>query len=196
MLQEFPSTRASLLVRIKDPSDREGWQEFVAVYAPLIHRYLRRQALQDADAADVTQEILQSVARSPIDYDVERGRFRSWLLVVTRRALCRYREAPRSLLQGAGGTAMYYLLQSRQDDAEDTARWEQDWQQWILQSAAQRIQPEFQPATWQAFWRTAIAGESPHQVANDLNLSLGAVYIAKCRVLARLRREIERLERV
>lgn len=193
MLHDFPSTHASLLVRIRDRTDTEGWREFVEIYAPLIHGYLRRQSLQDADAADVTQDVLQSVARSPIDYDVERGHFRSWLLTVTRWALHRFR-APRGHAWGSGDTSVQHLLENQVDEAEDTALWELDWQRKLFQAATQLIRSEFQPSTWEAFWSIAILGEDPQAVASRLGLSTGAVYIAKCRVLSRLRREIERLE--
>src|SRR5262249_46801901 len=82
----FPlATRASLLLRIRDPQDRQAWGEFVALYAPLIHAYGRKRGLQDSDAADLTQEVLRRVSRSAGEfrYDPARGSFRGWLLTVT-----------------------------------------------------------------------------------------------------------------
>lgn len=194
MVDVFPSTHASLLLRIRDRADETAWQEFVALYGPMIHAYLRRQSLQDADAADVTQDILQSVARSPIDYDVQRGQFRHWLLVVTRRALHRFRHSPRGLALGTGDTSMQMFLESHVEEQADSDRWDLDWKRALFRTAAKAIRPEFQATTWDAFWSVTILQESPQAVAAKLHITPGAVYIAKSRVLSRLRKEIDRLE--
>ena len=78
---DTPKTRLSLLVRIRDSQDDLAWSEFVDVYAPLIHGFACKQGLQDADAADLTQDVLRAVARAikRLDYDAERGTFRGWL---------------------------------------------------------------------------------------------------------------------
>ncbi len=88
-------TKPSLLVRVRDPLDAEAWQTFVALYAPLVYRFLRRRSLQDADAADLTQEVMGEVSRAirSFEYHPERGRFRDWLLlIITRRRLIRFHE--------------------------------------------------------------------------------------------------------
>src|SRR5215470_1143371 len=79
-------TRPSLLIRIRDPGDAEAWGQFVALYGPLIYQFARKQGLQDADAADLTQIVLQAVidAMKRLDYDPERGSFRGWLYKVVR----------------------------------------------------------------------------------------------------------------
>jgi len=84
-----PHTRPSLLVRIRDAADREAWRQFVELYAPLVYRFARRRGLQDADAADLTQDVLQAVARSSgrLEYDPRRGTFRGWLFTVDRNKL-------------------------------------------------------------------------------------------------------------
>src|ERR1700677_4693243 len=84
-----PPTRASLVVRIRDPSDHSAWEEFAARYAPLVYRFARKRGLQDADAADVTQDVLQAVAVAikRLDYDPNRGSFRGWLFIMTRNLL-------------------------------------------------------------------------------------------------------------
>ena len=83
-MTESPVTRASLLLRLRDPRDVEAWGEFVEVYGPLVYDYGRRHGLQDADAADLTQEVLRAVAWSAGEfrYDPSRGMFRSWLFTV------------------------------------------------------------------------------------------------------------------
>src|SRR5437867_1344562 len=88
-MHEPPATRPSLLLRIRDSRDRDAWRQFVEVYAPLIYRFVRRCRLQDADAAEVTQETLKAVARASkrLDYDPRRGSFRAWLFTVVRSKL-------------------------------------------------------------------------------------------------------------
>ena len=93
-MADIPSTRASLLVRLRDPRDEAAWTEFVDLYAPLIYGYLRRQGLQDADAVDVSQEVISAVAGavSRLEYDPKRGSFRTWLFTVVRRKLSNWRK--------------------------------------------------------------------------------------------------------
>src|SRR5688500_13767280 len=84
-MTQAESTRVSLLVRVRDPRDEAAWLEFVEVYGPLIYRYARRAGLQEADADDVTQEVLRTTVRTmpAFEYDPRRGRFRSWLKTLT-----------------------------------------------------------------------------------------------------------------
>ena len=101
-------TRPSLLARIKDTGDRQAWAEFVDIYAPLIYGYALKQGLQDADAADLTQEVLGAVARSAarLDYDPARGTFRGWLFRVVRNELADFGAARRRHRPGTGDTAV------------------------------------------------------------------------------------------
>jgi RNA polymerase sigma-70 factor (ECF subfamily) len=74
------------LVRIRNAEDQRAWEEFVEIYTPLIYAFCRQRGLQDADAADVAQEVMRAVSRAigGFDYQPERGRFRSWLFAITR----------------------------------------------------------------------------------------------------------------
>ena len=91
-MQESPATRASLLVRLRDGGDSEAWQEFVHLYAPIIYGFARKRGLQDADAADVAQDVLKQVSQSirGFVYDQEKGRFRDWLRTVARNKVLRF----------------------------------------------------------------------------------------------------------
>src|SRR5712691_11419520 len=108
-MAEIPPTRASLLVRLRDPCDEAAWREFVELYVPLVYGYARKQGLQDADAADLSQEVLGAVAGAVgrLDYDPERGAFRNWLFTVLRRKLSDWRSADKNRQHGSGDTATH-----------------------------------------------------------------------------------------
>lgn len=188
------TTRVSLLVRVRDPRDEAAWSEFVEVYAPLVYRYARRSGLQDADAADVTQEVLRTTVRTmpAFDYDPRRGRFRGWLRTLTMNQVRDHQSRGKHREQGSGDTGMHRWLseQSGQNESDEEF-WEREYRERLFQWAAERVRVQFREATWRAFEETTINGRPAAEVAGDLGLSLGAVYIAKSRVLAKLKEEIE-----
>lgn len=184
-------TRPSLLLALRDLRDDQAWAEFVTLYTPLIYGHCVRRGLQDADAADVAQEVLKSVAGAMgnFDYDPERGSFRGWLLTVVRSKLNRFLSRQSRLPLTPGDTQVKDLAGAPSVD-EDDAAWEAECRERLFHWACARVQGEFQERTWQAFWQTAVAARSVTQVAAELGLSAGAVYIARSRVIARLRTEI------
>jgi len=189
-------TRPSLLARIKDTGDRQAWAEFVDIYAPLIYGYALKQGLQDADAADLTQEVLGKVARSAarLDYDPTRGTFRGWLFRVVRNELSDFGAARRRHRPGSGDTAVKRRLEEHPAPTDDEiAAWEREYEQQLFARACDQVRRDFQESTWQAFWLTAIQGKSGKEVAGVLGLTTAAVYLAKRRVVERLRQQIEYL---
>src|SRR3954451_10319680 len=101
-MAEIPATRASLLLRLRDPRDAEAWREFVELYTPLVYGYARKQGLQEADASDLTQDVLGAVVGGigRLDYDPGRGAFRNWLFTVVRRKLTDWRRTQGHPLRG------------------------------------------------------------------------------------------------
>lgn len=190
-----PITRPSLLLRIRDAADRDAWRQFVDVYAPLVYQLARRNSLQDADAADLTQDVLQAISRSArkLDYDPDRGSFRSWLFTIARNKVRNFLIRRKGRWQRDGKPGSSELL-DEQPAPQETALWEQEYEQRLFDWAAGQVRGQFQDATWQAFWSTAVEGRPPGDVARTLGISVGAVYIAKSRVLARLREQIQQLE--
>ena len=184
-------TRPSLLLRVRDVGDVEAWRTFVTIYAPLTYQFSQRRGLQHADAADLTQEVLSEVARSmrSFEYDPARGRFRDWLLVVTRRVLYRFkaRQARRREHGGQNGA-----LESNEDDRAD-AEWNEAFNARVLRVALERIQSHFQSVTWSAFESVWIANRSAAETAEALSLRIEQVYVAKSRVLKRLCEEVEEI---
>src|SRR2546421_5874988 len=120
------TTRPSLLIRIRDAGDREAWQQFVALYAPLIYGLARHRGLQDADAADVTQEVLRAVANAApgFDFDPERGSFRGWLYTVTCHKIHDFRDSRMNRERGSGDSVTHRLLDDHPAPDDEVDRWE------------------------------------------------------------------------
>jgi RNA polymerase sigma factor (sigma-70 family) len=193
---ESPATRESLLVRIRDRQDPEAWRQFLEIYAPAVYAYARRRGLQDADAADLMQDVMRAVssAAGRLEYDPARGTFRGWLYTIARNKLFSFLDGRRRKAQGSGDSDVQERLAEQPAPAADSAEWDRDAERRLACWAMNRIRGEFQPATWDAFWLTAVEGQDAKSVAAKLGLSPGAVYVAKSRVLARLKREVRQAE--
>jgi RNA polymerase sigma-70 factor (ECF subfamily) len=189
-MSDAPATRLSLLVRLRDPRDDGAWSQFVEVYAPLVYGFARKHGLQDADAADLTQDVLQAVSGGirRLDYDPRRGTFRGWLFTVVRNKLRNFLAAQKRPGRGTGDSDAQHRLQELPAREEDeTAWWDQEYEQRVLSWAAEQARGAFRESTWQAFWRTAVEGKTGPEVARLLGMSVAAVYLAKGRVMARLK---------
>ncbi len=192
-----PATSASLLLRLRDRGDHAAWSRFVEVYQPLVHGFARKHGLQEVDAADLAQEVLQAVARSVgrLDYDPRRGSFRGWLFTVVRNQLRDFRERKRRQVAGSGTSGVQQLLNEQPAPPERPEEdWDREYERRLFTWAAEQVRPTVQAATWQAFWRTAVEGQSGQEVAQALGMTVAAVYLAKSRVMARLKQEIRQLQ--
>lgn len=193
-----PTTRASLLFRLRDSQDHEAWVEFVSLYEPMAYRLLRRHGLQDADARDVTQEFFIAVSKSIDRWDPakELGSFRGWLRRVARNLFINWLKQREHRVFATGSSdaqAMLNMLPA--DSGPETVEFDKELRRALFQRAAQRVRGQVQPATWQAFWETAVVGTSPADAAKKLGMQVGAVRVAKCRVLARLQTAVNELEK-
>jgi RNA polymerase sigma-70 factor (ECF subfamily) len=196
-MPEGPATRQSLLLRLRDHQDNEAWAQFVDVYAPLIYDYARQRGLQDADAADLTQACLSRFAVSVrnLEYDPQRGSFRGWLFTLVRNMLRDFLDRPQSFQQGSGDSRVQQLLENQAaPERGEEAEWDREWRRNLFAWAAEQVQPRVQEATWLAFWKTAVENRSGHEVAAELGLTVAAVYLAKSRVMARLRAVIHEVQ--
>jgi RNA polymerase sigma-70 factor (ECF subfamily) len=191
------STKPSLLLRIRDPMDNGAWQRFVGIYTPFIYNVCRKRGLQSADAADVAQDVMRRVAQaiSKFEYDPGVGAFRSWLFSVTRNSLNDFLRKQRRAPSGSGQTTVHALLDEQPDPAPgDRDDWRDSWRQHLLDWAIERVRHQFEPETWKAFWATSVEDRPVEQVARELKRSSGAVYIARSRVMARLRKLVEEVD--
>jgi RNA polymerase sigma-70 factor (ECF subfamily) len=190
-------TRPSLIARLGDPADRAAWQEFVELYGSLVYGFARQRGFQDADAADLTQDVFLTVARSAgrWRFDRRRGSFRNWLYGITRHRIAKFRERRRSQPVGDGGTdAVLRLAEEPAPAPDEAAAWQDEFQRRLFRLAADQVRDSCAPATWEAFRLTAVEGRSGADVAAEVGLSVGAVYVARSRVLARITERIRRLE--
>src|SRR5262252_10158897 len=115
-MEEAPATRVSLLLRIREGGDQEAWRQFVQLYAPVVYGFARKRGLQDADAADVMQDVLRSVAvaSARLNYDPARGSFRGWLYTVARNKVFNFLDGARHRLgRGSGDTGVREKLEAQ-----------------------------------------------------------------------------------
>jgi RNA polymerase sigma-70 factor (ECF subfamily) len=188
---EPPSTRITLLVRLRSAGDAEAWRTFVDLYLPLVYRYCRRRGLQDADSRDVSQQVLASVHRAidKFEYDPQRGRFRNWLGTIALHEIGRHARRDRRPGKGGGEGAGDWIAE--QASGPDDAAWMEEFNAHIFAAALDRVKPEFDDLTWQAFDATWLKDAKPRDAAVQLGKPAAWVYKARYKVLARLRSEIE-----
>ena len=192
-MDQVPETRDSLLLRLADAADHEAWCQFIAIYRPLIYRVARQRGLQDADAQDLVQQVLLSVARAIDQWqaDPKRARFRTWLHTVARNAIVDHLRAARIDAATGGTTAQLRLEDAADGQADESEQGlEREYQRELFRWAAREVRGDFEETTWLAFWLTAVEGASIPAVADQLGKTLGAVYIARSRVMQRLRDKI------
>lgn len=196
-MSDLPQTRHSLLLELSRKSD-EAWAEFLEVYERAIFRAALGRGLQEADARDVTQEVLAAVHRRlpSWNHETERGSFRAWLLRVARNvSIDALVERARGAATGAS-EAERALDALAQPSAEEGTLFDLEVQRSLFEWAAREVREEVQPKTWRAFELTALEGVAAEEAAAQLSMPVGSVYTAKCRVVARIRARVARLRDV
>ena len=172
----------------------EAWREFTAIYEPFVYRFARRRGLQDADAREVVQEVFLGVSRAVRDWepDQRRARFRTWLFKIAKNQLLNLLRKRRDAnLDSAGWEAVGALAE---DDDVLSNREESEYRDEVFRWACARVKTTVKVQNWQAFWDTAVLGRPVTDVAEDLELPRGAVYVARSRVIKKLRDEISQFE--
>lgn len=195
-MDDQPDTRHTLIAKLRDPGDAAAWREFISLYEPLIYRVARTKGLQDADAQDLCQEVFRAVARAVDRWvpDPSRGTFRGWLFTIARNLTVNFLSRRGRHPQGSGDTAFHERLDALPaDDPDTSAEFDTEYRKRLFRWAADRVKDEFTPRTWQAFWQTAVENRPVTSVADELGMTAGAVYVARSRVLARLRQRIDQL---
>ena len=189
-----PETRPSLLLRLRDAGDQRAWAEFLEIYQPLIQRLVRQRGLQDADAREVTQEALIAVAGAigRWEADTNRGSFRGWLATIARNLVVNFLIRQARHPRGTGNSDFArWLNEVPAADRGESRLFDLEHRRQVFLWAAALIESEFRPETWRAFWETSVLGRSVEAVATELQMSAGAVYVARSRVMKRLRMKVE-----
>lgn len=192
-----PDTRPSLLLRLRDSQDEQAWREFISLYEPLLLRMMRQRGLQEADACDVAQQVVLAVSQTIERWqpDGRRASFRRWLFRIARNQSLKFLERGRPFQLKTGGTDLLDLLRSLPEPEQQTVtEFDDEYRNQVFHLAAEKIQCEFSETTWRAFWRTCVLNEPVAHVAKDLEMSAGAVYVARSRIIARLRKCVEEYE--
>jgi RNA polymerase sigma factor (sigma-70 family) len=197
LLMEEAPTSATLLGRLRDRADQTAWVAFVDRYGRMIFSWCRNRGLQVADAEDVTQEVLTVLSDTlrGFVYDPDKGRFRNYLQVVTRRAVGQLvaRKERRSALGGVNAQEFLEALEAREDLAK---RLQQEFDHELLELAQQRVAQRVDARTLEAFRLTAEMGLTGEDAARQLDMTVAAVYMARSRVQKLLREEVEKLEQL
>lgn len=185
----MPVTRLSFLDRLAS-RDQSTWSDFDDTYRPLLHRWLHGNGLSDADVEDLIQEVMLFVASNldRFDHNHHTGAFRKWLRVVTVNMTRNY------LRKRGDQTLSSEELEQRLNDLEDDSSrvslaFEQDDQRMLVRQLLQRVEPDFSPGTISMFQQYVINGASVQETASSHSVSKAAVYVAKSKVMRRLREE-------
>lgn len=194
-MTEFPETQTSLLANIKSLDDRQAWERFVALYRPAIYRIARKRGFQPADAEDLTQRVLTSIAGSIHRWKkMDSGiRFRHWLRRVVKNAIINIatRRKPEVAISGLSDQEL--LFEPVADD-ETERQIEAEYRRQLFQRAAAVVKSDIEPTTWRAFELTVMDEVSVETAASTLNKSIGSVYAARSRVMKRLKSTVDAWE--
>ena len=190
-MHEFPETSHSLIARVKDLGDGVAWTEFLEIYQPIVFRMARRRGLQDADAHDVMQQIFLRISRSIEGWapDETQPPFRAWLTTIARNAITNALvRRPRDA--ATGSSSVVELLNAQVDPAETNTEILAETRVELVRWATEQIRSEFSEATWKVFWQAAIEGVPIADVAKTSGRSAGAIYVARYRVMNRLKEKV------
>ena len=181
-----------MLIRVRNPADQAAWHEFVEIYRPVILRLARQKGMQDADAEDVAQQILVAIAKAveEREHDPKRAKFRTWLHRVAHNAILNAltRSKPD---RGSGDSALLAVLNGQElHSGPDSNLVRLEYRREVFRWAARQVRQEFQQATWDAFWLTAVEGQSVDAVAHELGKNPGAIYAARSRVMQRIQQKV------
>lgn len=186
------STSLSLIQRVQ-LGDADAWARFSQIYGPLVYEWCRRFGLQASDAADVTQDVFRSVSASISRYSQTKDShsFRGWLWTVTRNRFVDHVRREAQQQQASGGTEALRRIQELPTEPPPTSHETSSLDSSLIKRRAlEIIRREFDKRNWQAFWRSAVEGEPPSRIAEDLGVTVSAVHKARQRILRRLREEL------
>ncbi|HSG70126.1 MAG TPA: sigma-70 family RNA polymerase sigma factor [Planctomycetaceae bacterium] len=186
-----PETRHSLIAHLKGDDNERAWVEFVTLYEPFLQHLVIRLGVPQRHVADVVQQVLLAIAKSVDGWkdDGQPVSFRRWLATVARNIVIKFMQQERRQVGGRGGTDFVDLLEQipATPDREQVARYEHELIVW----AAEQVRHEFIDTSWAAFWATVIDGQPVKDVAYQLGITCGSIYMSRSRIMARIRRKVD-----
>ncbi len=183
------TTSTLLLDGLRDPSNHGMWQRYVDRYRPPLVGYARRLGVPSEEAEDVAQQILLTFCEAYRDgkYDRERGRLRTWLFTIAYREIMNWHRAGRGRLATPGEASDAQAIANLPADSDAEVIWEQEWRDTMLRVCLEQVRSEVNPTTYEAFRRFVLDEQSAHAVAEELKITQNAVFLAKRRVLQRVK---------
>lgn len=191
-----PETRASLILRLRNAEDVAAWEEFSEIYGPVVFRVARRRGLQAADAENLCQEVLLSVAQSVsqwVERD-DRGSFHAWLLRIAHNEAVDMLSQRTTRSLGKDGEQGQKLLDAASVRNDISSLIEREYERELFRLAADRVRQAVSPQTWQAFGLTEVEGQSVQQAAEMLGTTTGHIYVSRSRVMARIKEFVREYE--
>lgn len=182
-------TPATLLHRLCGHPATGDWERFVRLFTPLLRRWAGRFGVNDGAAEDLLQDVFLLLIRKlpDLQYDPERS-FRAWLWTVFRRAaLAWLKRQPRPR------TSLEQLEELASPDSIVEAT-EAEYRRYLLGRITEIVQADFPGTTWDIFQLVALQGRPAAEVAVEFGVTVNAVYLARSRVMARLRLELVGLD--
>jgi RNA polymerase sigma-70 factor (ECF subfamily) len=192
-LEKSGQTSPTLLQRVR-ALEPAAWERLAELYGPLIYSWCRRYGLQAPDAADVFQEVFSAVAAAidRFEHGASGSTFRGWLWTITRNKICDFYRRRQNEVGGVGGTAAQIQLMEIPDELMDSNGdvSSHSAMSSLMHRGLEMVRAQFEPRTWEAFWRVAVEGQTTADVAADMGITANGVRQAKSRVLRRLRAEL------
>jgi RNA polymerase sigma-70 factor (ECF subfamily) len=179
-----------------EPANQAAWDDFVGRYGRTVYQWCRMWGLQEADAEDVTQNVFLALARQMQGFVYDpNGSFRGWLKTVAYRAWCDFLDGRKRAATGSGDSAVANYLDSVEAGEDLARRLDDEYDRELLEQAMVRVQLRVQGHTWDAFRMTALEQRAGAETAEQLKMTVGAVYVARSKVQKMIQEEIRKLER-
>ena len=187
-------TRKSLIVRLKDEQNEFAWREFVCSYEGFLIQLARRQGVPERHIPDVTQQILLVIAKSIDGWkdDGNAASFRRWLSTVSRNVVIRFMSRERKQAGGIGGSDLVAQLQMVEDKPDE--QHVRQYQHELIVWAAEQVRHEFLESSWRAFWATVIDERPVDEVAAELGVSPGSIYMSRSRIMAKIKKKVAEVD--
>ena len=189
-------TSLSLLDRIRESPESESWDRLVALYTPLLRRWVRKYQIQESDIDDIVQDVLSALLNDlpRFQHNQRTGAFRNWIRTILVNRVRVFWRSRKYQPVATGSSSIDEMLDQLEDASSEVSQiWSREHNEIVLKRLMQHIRPQFEARTWLAFQRQVVEHQRADVVARELEMSLSSVYKAKSRVLGALRREADGL---